>query len=61
MFVRRKKIPVTSEIINMMYEVSDFTDEEEQLLAKEREGMNWARFSQVPGFPVITFMITELC
>ena len=51
MFVRRKKIPVTAEIINMMYGVPDFTDEEEQLLAEDCEGMNWARFSQVVGFP----------
>ena len=48
--VRRKKIAVTPEVINMMYRVSDYTDEEEQLLAEEREGSNWARFSQVLGY-----------
>ena len=34
-FIRKKNIPVTSEIINMMYVVQDFTDEEEQLLVEE--------------------------
>lgn len=44
-FIRKKKIPTTSKIINMMYGVPDFNDDEEQLLAEESAGLNWARFS----------------
>ena len=30
--------------------VPDYPNGEEQLLAEERQGMNWARFSQVLGY-----------
>ena len=50
-FIRKNKISVTAEIINMMYWVQDFTDAEEQLLVEERAGMNRARFSHVLGYP----------
>ena len=38
-FIRKKKIPVTAEIINMMYGVRDFNDDEEQLLAEDRKSV----------------------
>lgn len=41
---------VTPQVINMMYGVPDYPDEEEQLLAEERLGINWAQFSQVLGY-----------
>ena len=52
--VRRKKIKVDVEIINFMFGLPDYLDAEEQMLADEQEGMNWARFSQILGFHMIT-------
>lgn len=39
-FIRKKRIPVTAEVINMIYGVQDFDENEEQLLVEERQGMN---------------------
>ena len=39
-FVRRKRIPVTAEIVNMIYGLRNFEEAEEQLLEEERQGMN---------------------
>ena len=50
-FVRRKRIPVTADIINMIYGLQHFEEFEEQLLEEEMQGMNWGRFSDVLGFP----------
>ena len=50
-WVRGKKIPITAEIINYMYNVPDYADEDEQLLVEEQAGINWAHFLHVLGFP----------
>ena len=50
-YVRKKRIQVTAEIINMIYGLQDFEESEEQLLEEERRGMNWGLFSNVVGFP----------
>ena len=40
-FVGKKKIIVTVEVINMIFGLQDFEDSEEQLLVEERQGINW--------------------
>ena len=50
-FIRRKRIPVTLMVINMILGLEDFEDSEEQLLEEERQGINWGRFSHVLGYP----------
>lgn len=50
-FIRRKRIPVTSNVINMILGLDNFEDSEEQLLEEERQGINWGRFSHVLGYP----------
>ena len=45
--VRHKNIMVTPEVINMMYGVPDYPDEEEQLIVEERQGINMPLFSKI--------------
>lgn len=51
MFIRRRTIPVTSNVINMILGLDDFEDSEEYFLEEERLGINWGRFSHVLGYP----------
>ena len=48
--VRRNDILVTPQVINMMYGVPDYRDDEEQLIAEESQGLNLPLFSRVSGF-----------
>jgi hypothetical protein len=50
-FIRRKWIPVNSVVINLIFNLEDFDDEEEPLWEEERQGIHWGRFSQVLGYP----------
>ena len=50
-FIRRKWIPVNPEVINMIFNLEDFDDDEEPLWEEERQGIHWGRFSQVLGYP----------
>ena len=51
LFIRRRWIPVTANVINTVLELDDFEDSEEYLLEEERAGINWGRFSHVLGYP----------
>ena len=50
-YVRKKWITVNSVVVNMIFELEDFDDEEEPLWEEERQGIRWGRFSQVLGYP----------
>ena len=60
-YVRRKWIPVNSEVINMIFELPDFDDEEEPLWEEERQGIRWGRFSKCSVIRDTTSRITILC
>ena len=50
LYIRRKWIPITANVINTILELEDYEDSEEYLWEEERRGIHWGRFSQVLGY-----------